>query len=83
MGENELQNLINNDNFEYYQDNNFYYFRNKMLPWYANHPENYTRIDKQVIKKLSLEQLIKEINRGLEVEGITRITGYFSKTTKF
>ncbi len=35
------------------------------------------------VDELSTEQLMQEINRGLLVEGITRITGYFTKTSSW
>jgi len=32
---------------------------------------------------MSSDDLMQEINRGLLVEGITRITGYFTKTSSW
>ena len=84
MKENELNDLLKNKgNLEYHQDKDHYYFRNNCLPWYANNPEHCTRIKKTILEKLAQEQLLKEINQGLEVEGITRITGYYTKTAKW
>ena len=72
-----------NTNIECKTDSEFTYFRNNDLPWYANNPENCTRITTKVFEKLTPEQLMHEINRGLEVEHITRITGYFTKISQW
>ena len=75
--------LAKNKSIECHTDNTFSYFRNKDLPWYANNPEHSTRITKDRLAQLSSEDLIKQINKGLEVEQITRITGYFTKISQW
>ena len=75
--------LEKNKNIDYRIDGEFAYFRNQDLPWYAKDPGNCTRITKEVFEKLTPEGLLKEINRGLEVEQITRITGYFTKISQW
>jgi len=75
--------LITNENIEYHADESFSFFRNKDLPWYDNHPEHSTRITNAIIAQLSPEELMDQINRGLEVEHITRITGYFTKVSQW
>jgi hypothetical protein len=75
--------LSENSNIEYGHDDEHYYFRNTSLPWYANNPGNCTRITREILEKLSPEELLSEINRGLEVECITRITGYYTKTAQW
>lgn len=75
--------LKKNKNIECEIDNEFTYFRNNDLPWYANNPDNCTRITKNVFEKLTPEGLTYEINRGFDVEHITRITGYFTKISQW
>ena len=75
--------LEKNKNIDCRMDGKFTYCRNQSLPWYAKNPENCTRITKEVFEKLTPEELLKEINRGLEVEQITRITGYFTKVSQW
>jgi hypothetical protein len=75
--------LLTNENIEYHADNSFSYFRNKALPWYANNPGHCTRITNTMIAKLSSEELMNSINKGLAVEHITRITGYFTKVSQW
>jgi hypothetical protein len=59
-------------------DEEYVYCRNENLPWYKGDPDRCTRISKMTFNKLTPSQLLEEINRGLEVEQITRVTGYFS-----
>jgi len=75
--------LFTNENIEYHAADSFSYFRNKALPWYANNPGNSTRITNDMIAQLSSEDLMNAINEGLEVEHITRITGYFTKVSQW
>ena len=75
--------LEKNKNIECVIDNEFIHFRNKDLPWYTNNPDNCTRITKDIFEKLTPEELMNEINRGLDVEHITRITGYFTKISQW
>ena len=75
--------LLANENIEYHPDESFSYFRNKDLPWYGSNPGHSTRITKDIIAQLSPDELMSHINRGLEVEQITRITGYFTKVSQW
>jgi hypothetical protein len=75
--------LAKNKSIECHTDDSFSYFRNKDLPWYANNPGHSTRINNDLITQLSPEQLMNQINKGLEVEQITRITGYFTKISQW
>jgi hypothetical protein len=75
--------LDNNKSIECHTDDSFAYFRNKDLPWYVNNPAHRTRITKDMIATLSPNELMSQINRGLEVEHITRITGYFTKVSQW
>jgi hypothetical protein len=75
--------LLTHENIEYHADDSCSYFRNKALPWYANNPGNSTRITNDIIAKLSSGELMNAINEGLEVEHITRITGYFTKVSQW
>lgn len=59
------------------------YFRNTQLSWYRSNPNRATIVKYYKLHKMSFSDLIKEINRGLEVEGITRITGYFTKVASW
>ena len=71
------------EKIECWFDNEFSYFRNNDLPWYTNNPGSCTRITKEVFATFTPEQLLNAINRGLEVEHITRITGYFTKVSQW
>ncbi|MCP4714459.1 MAG: hypothetical protein GY868_05020 [Deltaproteobacteria bacterium] len=59
------------------------HFRNTRLDWYRNDEKRSTAVKFWKLEKMSSEDLVKEINRGLLVEGITRITGYFTKTNSW
>ncbi|MBW1824754.1 MAG: hypothetical protein JRI87_09335 [Deltaproteobacteria bacterium] len=84
MTQSELTTFLEkNKNIDCHMDGEFTYFRNQDLLWYAKDPENCTRITKEVFEKLTQEGLLKEINKGLEVEQITRITGYFTKISQW
>jgi len=54
-------------------------FRNENLPWYKEDKGNVTRVTLETLKNLPIEKLDSAINKGLDVEQITRVTGYFSK----
>ena len=75
--------LAKNKSIECQTDDSFSYFRNKDLPWYANNPGHSTRITNDLVAQLSPEELMTQINKGLEVEQITRITGYFTKISQW
>ena len=55
------------------------HFRNTDLSWYQNNADRATTVKYWKLQDMNPEQLMMEINRGLMVEGITRITGYFTK----
>lgn len=75
--------LENNPHIECRSDDRYTYFRNKHLPFYANNPDSCTRIDNHLLKTLPSSEILREINRGLEVEHITRITGYYTKVSQW
>jgi len=84
MTQSELQSFLEKyDTIECNLDDECAYFRNEALPWYANNQDNCTRITKKAFEKLTPDALLSEINRGLEVEQITRITGYFTKVSQW
>ena len=84
MTQTELNGFLEqNKSIEHHTDDSFSYFRNKDLPWYASNPGHSTRITQEMIAKLSPEELMCHINRGLDVEQITRITGYFTKISQW
>jgi hypothetical protein len=55
------------------------HFRNTALPWYSDNDDRTTCVTYKKLHELSCEDLFKAINHGLEVENITRVTGYMSK----
>ena len=75
--------LEKNQHIECRSDDLYTYFRNTHLLFYANNPDSCTRMDNAVVTKLTSAELLLEINRGLEVEQITRITGYFTKVSQW
>ncbi len=58
-------------------------FRNTHVDWYRNDENRSTAIKYWKIDEITSDDLVQEINRGLMVEGITRITGYFTKTSSW
>ena len=58
-------------------------FRNTRLAWYQNNPAAATAVEYRKMEEISPAQLLQEINRGLEVEGMTRITGYYTKVASW
>ena len=59
-------------------------FRNNRLDWYINDENRRTWIDYAKLDTIKdVEELVFEINRGLELDCITRITGYFSKKSQW
>lgn len=59
-------------------DDDYAYCRNNNLPWYQADPDRCTRIPREAFLKMEENQLLEEINRGLNVVRIARVTGYFS-----
>ena len=84
MNEADLHRFLeSNPHIDYRCDDIYAYFRNTHLPFYANNPDSCTRIDNAVVTQLSPDELLLEINRGLDVEQITRITGYFTRVSQW
>ena len=86
MNKQELTTFLGeNENIEWFDDieNEQFSFRNTYVDWYRNDENRKTAIKYWKIDELSPDQLVHEINRGLMVEGITRITGYFTKTSSW
>ena len=54
-------------------------FRNDRLAWYRNDPVRQTVFDGDWLFEHTTDELAAAINKGLEIEQICRITGYFSK----
>ena len=62
-------------------------FKNTRLPWYneknANGEENATVITTAKLATMSEQELLQAIDKGLDVDQITRVTGYFGKVKGF
>lgn len=58
-------------------------FRNTDLAWYMEDPCRSTRMTIGAIQALTEEGFLNQINKGFDVEGITRVTGYFAKVRGF
>jgi len=58
-------------------------FRVNGLFWYDNHKGNMTYVSNEQLKNLTSDELYEELIRGLDVEQVTRITGYFSKVEQW
>ena len=70
--------LTEHQHIEYSYDKDNFYFKNTNLPWYQQ-DGNCTAITRARMNTITENELLIEINRGLQVEQITRVTGYFSK----
>jgi len=68
---------------EWKEDDDAILFRNALLPWYQNDLNRATRVTREKLQTLNGEDLLSHINWGLDVEHITRVTGYFAKTRSF
>ncbi len=68
---------------EWQEDTDAMLFRNGNLAWYQEEAQRATRVTMGKLKEITPDQLLQHINRGLDVECITRITGYFAKTRSF
>jgi hypothetical protein len=77
--------LENNKSIEWSYDGekDCFYLRDLNTPYYVDHPDCYTVVSGEAMGRIDGIELYKEINKGLKVEGITRCTGYFSKTTQW
>lgn len=84
MLKHEFEELLkNNVNIKVEFDEEYAYCRNETLLWYQEDPDRATRIVKKVFYSMTPSQLVAEINRGLQVEQIARVTGYFSKVSSW
>ena len=86
MTKQELDSFLEeNQHIEYLLDetDEQIHFRNTHLDWYRNDPNRATAVKTWKLEQMSSEDLMTEINRGLMVDGITRITGYFTKTASW
>ena len=80
----ELEDFLEqHQHIEYSNDKDNYYFRNVGLPYYKNNPENCTAVTREKMNSITPSELLTEINRGVQVEQITRITGYFTKVSSW
>jgi hypothetical protein len=68
---------------EWSEDGDSFLFRDLDYNFYRKDAKRSLRVKKEVFKDLTVEQLKEEIGRGLKVENITRITGYFAKTNSW
>lgn len=68
---------------EWADDTDALLFRNTALTWYQEDENRATKIEKWKLDNLSADELLDHINRGLDIEHITRVTGYFAKTHSF
>ncbi len=58
-------------------------FRNNNLQWYQNGKDRHTAIKYEIIDSMAPDGILSAINKGLEVDGITRITGYMTKVSSW
>ncbi len=82
MTRNELSSYLeSNQNIEWFDspEEQQMHFRNMLLDWYRKDESRSTAVKYWKLDNITPEELEREINRGLMVEGITRITGYFTK----
>ena len=75
--------LESHQNIEWQREPDAMLFRNANLPWYQEEEHRATRVTHKKLEDLTPNELLLQINRGLDVECITRITGYFAKTRSF
>ena len=79
----EFEKFVDRDGVEWAEDPDHFYFRDRNLAWYAKDVKNALRIGKERMKELSVTDLESELSRGLKVEHITRVTGYFAKVNSW
>jgi hypothetical protein len=75
--------LESHQNIEWQKDDGAILFRNINLPWYQEEAHRATRITDDKLQHITPDELLSFINKGLDVECITRITGYYAKTRSF
>jgi hypothetical protein len=84
MNKQELDQFLEaHQNIEWQEDTDAILFRNANLPWYQEDEHRATRVTVGKLQQITPDQLLQSINQGLDVECITRITGYFAKTRSF
>ena len=71
------------ENFQSLDEVEFIDFKNTSLAWYNETPERATRFTSEKLKTMTADELDLAIRKGVDVDGITRITGYFAKTKNF
>jgi hypothetical protein len=59
------------------------YFRNDNLLWYQENPLRGTKVSTPQLRAMTPDELYFQINKGLDVDQITRITGYMGKVRGF
>ena len=69
--------------FYYNEDNDTFLFRDMNINWYRNDPKNMTQITGDKLKELDDKGLTTALRKGLEIENITRVTGYMSKVASW
>jgi hypothetical protein len=69
--------------WQYDEEKKEFAFRNICLDWYLADKNRATVVTEDKIKDIKPDDLLKAINSGLEVEQMTRITGYFAKVASF
>jgi len=58
-------------------------FRNDRLAWYRNDPARQTVFDGDWLAEHTTDELSAAINQGLEIEQMTRVTGYYAKVSSW
>lgn len=79
----DFEKFVEKDGIEWTEDEGHFFFRDRTLAWYAKDAKNALRIGKDRMKDLSVTELEAELTRGLKVEHITRVTGYFAKVNSW
>jgi hypothetical protein len=75
--------LESHQHIEWQKDEEALLFRNINLPWYQEESHRATRITNEKLQHITPDELLHFINKGVDVECITRITGYYAKTRSF
>jgi len=57
--------------------------RNINLSWYQENEERATVITKEKFKTMTPDEVLMAVNKGVDVVGVTRVTGYYGKTNSF
>jgi len=79
----EFESFVSKDNIEWGEDEENFYFRNLDLAWYANDHDRAVKVLKPKMSSLSVTKLEEEINKGLKIEQISRVTGSFAKVNSW